>query len=432
MKRLLRLKLPFLFLAATIWLTSCSDKCEVTRTYRTTVPVTWTVESIRAGIRVLPPRELEKPAKIYTKDNYLFISEAKKGIHIINNNNPSNPVKVSFIEIPGVIDMAIRNNTLYADSYMDLVAIDIKNPLAVKEVGRVKNIFQYGLFEGISWYYDTFSRIVTDYEWKNVTETIETDCGANTTTWPIYYRGGIAEDASFNSSGPSGATGAKDGSTSGTGGSTTRFTIYDNYLYTVSQSSLTLFNIEKEEKPDSTTTINLGWGIETIFPYKDKLFIGSNTGMHIYDNADPKNPVRLSIFQHARACDPVVVENDIAFVTLREGWCGAAPNQLDVVDVKDLLRPQLLKSYPMQNPHGLGVDLPNLFICEGKYGLKSFDASNVNDIQLKQHIENIHAYDVIPLNKKLLLMIGEDGLYQYDYTDSKNLKQLSVISVVSK
>lgn len=421
-------KMIALFIGAVLSLTSCTDNCEETRTYRIASPISWTVESIRAGIRTLPPRDLVNPAKIYTKDNYLFISEAKKGVHILDNSNPSNPVKVSFIEIPGVVDMAVRNNTLYVDSYMDLVAIDISNPLNIKEVGRVKNTFAYGLYDGLSWYYDTYSRTVTDYEWKLVTETVKTDCGAGSTTWPIYYKGGMAEDAMSSNTAGKAPTGSSGGTT-GTGGSMARFTIYDDYLYTVSQSNLTLFNIKNTEKPDSTSTINLGWGIETIFPYKDKLFIGSNTGMHIYDNADPKNPVRLSIFQHARACDPVVVENDIAFVTLREGWCGAAPNQLDVVDVKDLLRPQLMKSYPMQNPHGLGVDLPNLFVCEGKYGLKSFNAANVNDIQLQQHIKDIHAFDVILLNKKLLLMIGEDGFYQFDYTDPKNLKQLSVIAV---
>ena len=61
--------------------------------------------------------------------------------------------------------------------------------------------------------------------------------------------------------------------------------------------------------------------------------------------------------------------------------------------------------------------------------MKSFNAANVNDIQLQQHIKDMHAFDVIVLNKKLLLMIGEDGFYQFDYTDPKNLKQLSVIAV---
>lgn len=414
-------------------LNSCTDKCEVTRTYQTTVPLTWTLESIRAGVRILPPRELENPAKLYVKDNYLFISEAKKGVHIINNVNPSNPVKISFLEIPGVIDMAVKNNTLYVDSYMDVVALDISNPTDVKEIGRTKDIFQNGLHDGLSWYYDKYSRIVTDYEWKTVTDNMKTDCGANLAQWPVFNRGGFYDGFALNnSSGSQGSAGNSGSPGTGTGGSMARFAIYEDYLYTISQNSMTLFNIKEEAKPDSTTTINLGWGIETIFPYKDKLFIGSNTGMHIYDNANPAKPERLSIFNHARACDPVVVEDDIAYVTLREGWCGVSPNRLEVVNVSDLRRPRLIKMYDMENPHGLGIANGKLFVCEGKFGLKSLDATNANDIKLQQHIKDIHAFDVIPLNGNLLLMVGEDGFYQYDYSDPKNLRQLSKIAVVSQ
>ena len=324
--------------------------------------------------------------------------------------------------------MAVKNNTLYVDNYMDVVALDISDPKNVVEVGRQKNVFTNGLHDGISWYYNSYNNVVTDYEWKTVTQTIKTNCGAKYGSWP--NRG----YENYDTRGPTAASGANgvngtNGTDSGTGGSMARFAVYQDYLYTISQSDMTLFNIENEQKPDSTTTINLGWGIETIFPYKDKLFIGSNTGMHIYDNVNPMNPQRLSIFEHARACDPVVVENDIAYVTLREGWCGVAPNRLDVINVADLTRPVLIKSYDMENPQGLGIDNGKLFICEGAFGRKSFDANNVNDIKLQEHIKNVNAFDVIPLQGNLLLMVGSDGFYQYDYSDPTNLKLLSKISV---
>ncbi len=408
---------------------SCTDKCETTRTYRATVPLTLSVEQIRTGIANEAPRDLENPGKIYVKDNYLFINEVKKGIHIFDNSNPEKPLAISFLKIPGVIDMAVKENTLYADNYIDIVAFDISNPKAIKETGRVKNVFTNGLTDGISWWYNAQNQIVTDYEIKIITETVRTNCGQNNIN-PIYYYGNpLASDIAFKSGaiGTSGANGAS--TTTGTGGSMARFTLYDNYLYTVSQSDLLLFNIKTLNKPTQQAKINLGWGIETIFPYKDKLFIGSNTGMYIYDNKNPEKPERLSIFQHARACDPVVVDGNIAYVTLRSGWCGASPNRLDVVDVANLTSPKLIKSYDMQNPAGLGIDFPNLFICEGQYGLKSFDATSATDIKLQQHLEKINAFDVIPLEGKHLLMVGKDGLYQYDASNPKNLKLLSLIPV---
>ncbi len=217
--------------------------------------------------------------------------------------------------------------------------------------------------------------------------------------------------------------------TNGTAGSMARFALYDNFLYTVSQTTMQLFDIQNAANPTAHSRVNLGWGIETIFPYKDKLFIGSQTGMHIYDNANPAKPVQLSTFQHARVCDPVVVHGNTAYVTLRNGnQCGGFTNQLDVIDITSLTSPRLLKSYPMQNPHGLGVDFPNLFICEGQHGLKRFDATANLDVKQIEHVAGIHAYDVIPLGKHVL-MVGQDGLYQFDYANPKQLRILSKIDV---
>ena len=323
------------------------------------------------------------PGKIYVKDNYLFVNEIKKGIHIYDNSNPEKPVEVSFLKIPGNVDIAVKENTLYADSYVDLVALDITNPKAIKEIGRVKEVFPNGNLDGFYWYYDPTSKIIYDYDSKIITETIKTNCGAANNNQiyysPVYDAKGAVTNAS--------STGQTTSSTTGTGGSTARFTIYSDFLYAASQSDLMVFDIKTQQNPSKKNTINLGWGVETIFPYKDKLFIGSNTGMYIFDNKNPEKPERLSIFQHARACDPVVVDGNTAFVTLRTGVCGVAPNRLDVIDITNINFPSLIRSYDMQNPHGLGVSLPNLFICEGAFGLKSMDAGNVKDIKLLQQIE---------------------------------------------
>ena len=82
----------------------------------------------------------------------------------------------------------------------------------------------------------------------------------------------------------------------------------------------------------------------------------------------------------------------------------------------------------MDSPYGLGIDNKKLFICEGKGGLKTFDATNIMDIKQLQHFKDMNAYDVIPLNNTLM-MIGKDGLYQYDYSNPNSLKLLSKISV---
>ncbi len=84
----------------------------------------------------------------------------------------------------------------------------------------------------------------------------------------------------------------------------------------------------------------------------------------------------------------------------------------------------------MQNPHGLGIDNSTLFLCEGEHGLKVFDAKDLNKIDenLLAHFKDHDAFDVIPLGTSLLL-IGKDGLYQYDYSDPSDIKLISILPI---
>jgi hypothetical protein len=86
-------------------------------------------------------RTLQKTGKIYAKDTLVFVNELYKGVHIINNKNPQKPVIIGFISIPGNVDIAIKNNVLYADNYTDLVAIDINNLNNIRVVKRIKDAF---------------------------------------------------------------------------------------------------------------------------------------------------------------------------------------------------------------------------------------------------------------------------------------------------
>lgn len=420
-----------LVLSLALFESACTDKCTETRTFRRFTPVTLTQAQVRQGIASEAARTLQKPGKIYTKDGFLFINEIKEGLHVIDNRNPESPRMVGFIRIPGNGDIAVRNNILYADSYMDLVAFDISDVSAIRPIKRVNNIFTSGQFEGGSWYYNATTGDVHDQRVDYVTEQIQTNCEEGVNPVAGWWGGGFLAFDSRSMGAAQSASGGAQQATNGTAGSMARFALYDKFLYTVSSSEMQLFDIQNPADPKVGNKIQLGWGIETIFPYGDKLFIGSQSGMHIYDNRNPQKPERLSVFQHARVCDPVVVHGNKAYVTLRSGnTCQGFTNQLDVVDISNLLNPKLIKSYPMRNPHGLGVDFPNLFICEGAYGLKRFDASDAMNIDknLLEYIKDIDAYDVIPLDKSLLL-IGRDGFYQYDYSNPRQLRLMSKIPV---
>lgn len=415
-------------------LAGCSDTCEETTNLIYYQPVYSTSAQIKAAIAQQGPAEMSQIGKIYFKDGYLFINELGEGIHIIDNGVPSNPKKLSFLKIPGNYDLAISGNTLYADSYVDLVAFDITNLAAIKEVNRIERLFNNYMTMG----YLVGSELGVLTDWKKV-ETVsiqESDCRTMYQTWGGIIRGdGIALTMSASSSfNKQSAFAPTPSSNTGIGGSMARFTISGTHLYALDGANLDIVDIADQTKPKASKEFPLAWDTETLFPYSDKLFVGSRSGMYILDLAIPEAPTLISQYQHIRSCDPVVVEGDYAFVTLRSGsTCEGFTNQLEVIDLTNLKSPQQVAVYPMTNPHGLGIDQGTLFICDGTDGLKAYDATNVKAVSQNQlaHYKNIQALDVIPF-QNIAMVIGQDGLYQYDYSDLKNIKLVSQLPIVKK
>lgn len=412
MKTLNSIFASVLVLAAAISLSSCQDEITTTYTYRAMVPVYLQMSDVRARTIVIEPgQELENPGKIYIYGNYLLINEPQEGIHILDNTNPASPKNLNFIPIDGNVDLAINNNMLYADNYVDLLVFDISIIKSIKLVERVKDVFNH-------MYSSSDTGVILTF--KDSVLTTESPNG-------FIDRGFFLEDsrASFASN----FSGAAQ--SYGQGGSMARFTLMSGHLYAVDDHSLRVFDVKEPSKPKHLKNIDLGWGIETIFPFQENLFIGSNSGMHIYDAKSPSNPFKLSVFEHVRACDPVVVNEKFAFVTLRNGQnCWNGVNELQVVDIANLRQPKLVKAYPMLNPHGLALAGENLYIAEGKHGLKSFNVANVMGIDQNQleFLQSMKSVDIIP-GPKSLIVIGPDGVCQFDYSTPSKLVKLSCIDV---
>lgn len=401
------------------------DSCTHTYSYTWFEPLYKTTAEVRDNIKTNSARAIKVPGKLFVVGKYIFLNEVNKGIHIINNSNPAAPVNAGFIDIPGNIDITVKGNTLYADLYSDLVTLDISNPLNVVKKKIIDNVFPHRRYYGFN--SDSLKII---YDWVRHDTTITTDCSQN--GWIGYNRGGIylaTNDQLFNSSAASNA-GFIGGAPSGIAGSMARFALMNNYLYTVGDAELKVINIAEVNDPKVSNTIALNWGIETIYPFKDKLFIGSNTGMFIFNTTNPDQPAQEGEFTHARVCDPVIADSNFAFITLRNGSkCAGFINELEIVDISNLSSPVLLKKFDMTNPHGLSKDGKLLFICDGKDGLKIFDASHVTKLQLVKQFKDIETYDVIAWNG-LAIVVAADGLYQFNYVDNNDIKLLSKISIL--
>ena len=414
----------FLFIVLgfmTALLSSCSDSLSETVTYKINEPVFMSTDAFRSSVKVsAESTAITNYGKICFYDGYLYISESGKGIHIIDNTNPADPKNIGFIELLGNADLSIRNNLLYADSYVDLVWFDVTTPSAPVLKGRLEDIFpkalpvidnNFGFDYAMCYDQNQDKGIVVGWELRERTESIDNYTGG----W--YWGWGNAKDDLYTSVGET--------SSKSVNGSMSRFTLYANKLYAVTENHMTIFDLSNEQPVKATESVYVGWNVETVFSYEDNLFMGTPTGMIIYSVTDPLKPEWQSSISHVYGCDPVVVDNDLAYVTVHSGnLCGQDSNQLMIVDVSNVKVPKQVATFKMTSPKGVGVDNGMLFLCDA--GLKIFTIETPANLYLRslKQYTGMAGYDLIPYNNTLM-MIAEDGLYQYDYTDVNNIKFLS-------
>ncbi len=398
----------FLWLAMALVSLSCEDQNkEPLEEYLVAVPITMSAEEFENSVDIVAPLPIDESGKIYAFGNYVFINDKYNGIHVIDNSDPFSPAKIAFIKIPGNVDMAVKDQFLYADSIRDLLVFDISDIGNITLVNRLSNV----LNDNIIW---PFEADVIDYSgfgdgnevlvgWDMQTQLLSQE--------EFERQFGVLEDILVFET-------ATNDAAVGQGGSLARFNIVNDYLYAVDSHSINVFEISNLENPVDLEDVYAGFDIETIFNKDGHLFLGSMRGMYIYDISNPATPEFVSEFQHGTACDPVVVDENYAYVTLRGGnGCGALESGLFIVDISNISSPELRITYPLDEPYGLGIKDNFIFICDGAAGLKVYDKSDVDNLVPLSHFEDIVTYDVIPLESHLL-MVGEEVLYQYQYQDN--------------
>ena len=212
----------------------------------------------------------------------------------------------------------------------------------------------------------------------------------------------------------------------GQGGSLAQFTISGDYLYTVDNASLNVFNISNVESPVQVNTVYIGFDIETLFNDRDYLYIGSQTGMFIYEISNPESPKKLAEVSHFRACDPVIANDTHAFVTLDgSAGCGGNLSVLEIYDIKNINDPVLISRRNLIAPKGLALFNDYLFVCDDE--VKIFDISNPEASTLVNSI-NVSAFDII-IKDEQAFVIGDTHLYQYQL-NSNDISKIQTLSTI--
>ena len=200
----------------------------------------------------------------------------------------------------------------------------------------------------------------------------------------------------------------------GAGGSTARFTISGSYLYVVDHTSLKAFQVTDPQHPVYKSKTDVGINIESIFPYEDKLFIGSSFSMYIYSLADPAKPAKIAKADYnvRMSCEPVIAKDSVAYATLNSsGPCGGSQSVLVVYNIKNIGSPLLEATLPLTAPYGLGMKDNALYVCDGAGGLRVYNIRF--SPQFVQNVTGETFYDVIPYGNILIAQI-QGGFTLYD------------------
>ncbi len=394
-------------------------------TYQEATAIYSDLEDVRNQALNTAVRSVNNPGKIYVGSDFILLGEEEQGVHVIDNANISNPIFINFINIPGNREFFVNGQYLYAESYYDLLKIDLSNLNDVQLVARVNNLFQEAMF-------NDSGEALLGFSFKEVQKEIDvqSDFYEDIMEDNIVYLD-FAKNIIPRSAVPSSFAGNSNQQS----GTVNRITYSQEHVYVINLNNLAIVDDRTSafEKISITSNLTLPEAMETIFPYEDKLFVGSRSAMNIYNAADPQKPTDLYQFDHATSCDPVLPDDNVAYITLRTGDFSGCPghiNALVVLNIENLSSPSQEAEIVMESPYGMTLLENMLFVGEGENGLSIFDVNDRYQPQLLKKETEIKAYDAIahPTISELILIAGPDGLSQFTMNNALDFNKNSQIS----
>lgn len=227
---------------------------------------------------------------------------------------------------------------------------------------------------------------------------------------------------------------SSDGNSNGnnnqsTSGSTATMLPHKGVAYSLDHGVLKVIDLT-QNPPELAFTERLN-APETLFINKDHLYVGGRLGVDIFNIEDPTKPVDVAYYSHMRACDPIIVEDDIGYITLRSGFSNfcrlQGPNRLEIVDMADPSAPERIAEFPMTNPYGLALTDTHLAVCEEAFGLTLLDVDQPLMVMEVAKFPAINCFDLIYQDGRLIAT-ATDGIYQFA-AESEFISLISKIPV---
>lgn len=94
------------------------------------------------AIELVGARAVEDPGQIYLLGDLLLMNDVGKGIHIIDNSDPSSPVNRGFLTVLGSENMVLRDGIVYVNQFNSLLGIDISDLGNVLVISRNQDVLK--------------------------------------------------------------------------------------------------------------------------------------------------------------------------------------------------------------------------------------------------------------------------------------------------
>jgi hypothetical protein len=397
---------------------SCTDDTgTINVTYYEAIALYGDLDKIRDQMVNEDPRQIDNPGKIYVANDLILIGEETFGIHVIDNSNPEVPIAINFMNVPGNREYFVKGDFLYAESYYDIIKFDISDPYNVIELERVINVFNDELK-------NSAGETLLGFNFIEVTK--EVDQNSNLYDEIRTQENILYLDFARNTIPRSAVPASFAGNSNQSIGTVNRITHHKEHLYVLGRYDLTVIS-DHSSFEQVRQLKNIGEEMETIFPFKENLFIGSRASMEIFSIDNPEHPVHKFRFEHATSCDPVLPYKNAAYISLRTADFSPCPgntNAVIVLDIQNFNNPKETEEISMRSPYGMAVINNLLYVGEGENGLSIYDATDPLHPTKALYDASIKAYDIIehPTRHDILLIAGPNGLDQYQIDPASGMQ----------
>ncbi|MGL1933842.1 MAG: hypothetical protein OCD01_02420 [Fibrobacterales bacterium] len=362
--------------------------------------------------------------------HWKLVNEANEGIHVYDNSDPVNPVYVTFIAIPGNRDFVIKNNTLLANSYETLLALDFTTPTAVTLLKDIPEIL-------INDKYRRMPIVSQDSGFvSGVNEVRTTEVYCRNELYPTvynessnefyfeemysldYYEGNdydmIEPMMPYFEEESNGAM----------------FALGEEYLYAVSQEVMVTINVQDETSPKYLSKSEVfGWNVMSVTISHDLLFVSGYDMVSVIDVSRPGNPGVSTALPGVTYCDELLFVGEYLYAASGGNErCYSRNDGITVVNISDKSEPLIEETYSMDGPTDIEIVNGYLYACDGRAGFKIFTVEG-SELNLITQLDTI-IVETVSVVEGIATLTSEDGVYTYDVTDPENPVELSFTSAL--